>query len=137
MKKKFIFVLLILFLLTGCGKKKLVDIYNDNNYIDAGGVFGNYDLTTKVGKVYGFDVNDANNNYFGYSEVEETGVYYYRKGLIQINECIYNVDDGSYSETCNDKEVEYLKKTENVFKEENKKLGITMEMLNIKKDELY
>ena len=137
MKKKIILLLILILLITGCGKKKLIEIFNDNNYIDAGGIFGNYDLNNKIGKVYGFDVDDPYNNYFGYSEVDNTAVYYYRKGLIHINECILNVDDGSFSEECKDEEKEFLKKAESVFKEENKRLGITLDTLNIKKDELY
>ena len=137
MKKKIILLLILMLLITGCGKKKLLDIFNENNYIDAGGIFGNYDLNNKVGKVYGFDVDNPDNNYFGYSEENDTAVYYYRKGLIHINECILNVDDDSYSDECKSEEVEFLKKTKNVFKDENKKLGITMDALNVKKDELY
>ena len=137
MKKELLLLLIIMLLFTGCGKKKLYDIFMENNYIDAGGVIGNYEVSTKIGKIYTFDPSDTKNNYFAYSEIDNNRVYYYQKGLVRVNECVYNVDDGTYSEDCKDEDVEFAKKTIDTFKEENKRLGITLDKLNIIKDELY
>ena len=136
MKKKIFLLLVVLLFITGCGKDKTIrEIFKDNDYLDLGSTFLIAAAGDRVSLLYAFDA-ESDNNYFAYNEQDRTAVYYYNKGLMQINECIYNTDDSSHGEDCTKEEVKFLELTKEKFESNNKELGLTDKLLKLNKEEL-
>lgn len=138
MKKRIFILVLLLLVVTACGKKEsLRDIFTKNNYVDLGSTFAYADRGNKIGYIYIFS-EEVENNYFVYTQGEQAGNYYYKKGLISIpnSECIYVIEDETYSESCKLEDVAFLKLTEIKFASENEKLGLSVNKLTVNSEGL-